>query len=182
MQNISQFQRLCQVLQSPSYRSYQEKPLAYWILPIDRRLPLAFLSRNLGELVRTPFEELAKTPGIGRKKMMALVKLLARAAETEPAELGAIDATPIAAAERLSGPTSSSAANSAKGTPLDQRDSNDGFDPAGVSEIHWLRWRASVLRFRLDGEKLGRFAPSLKRVTARYMEHAAGRLRRLYAG
>ena len=44
-----------------------QKPLAYWALPTDRRLPIALLGRTLGELLRTPFQELTATPGIGQK-------------------------------------------------------------------------------------------------------------------
>ena len=64
-----------------------DKPLAYWALPTDRRLPLAFLSRPLRELLDASFEELAQTPGIGQKKMKSFVKLLARVANTDPADL-----------------------------------------------------------------------------------------------
>ena len=45
------------------------KPLGYWVLPNDRRLPLAFLNRTLNDLLSTPYQELTSTPGIGQKKI-----------------------------------------------------------------------------------------------------------------
>ena len=73
-------------------RRSPQKPLAYWALPTDRRLPLAFLGRTLEELLRAPFSELSNTPGVSKKKMCSFVKLLGRAANTDPSELPA-DAT-----------------------------------------------------------------------------------------
>jgi hypothetical protein len=43
--------------------------------------------------------------------------------------------------------------------------STNGFDPASVSELQWSKWRATVIRHGLGGEKLGQFAASLKKVT-----------------
>ena len=165
LQNISQFQRLCKILLSPRYREYLDKSLAYWILPTDRRLPLAFLSRNLGELLHFAYEELAKTPGIGRKKMTALVKLLARAAETDPAHFTAADLTVFPASDSRAGSAFVSPANSENENPSLSDSSTNGFDPANVSEVQWSRWRASVMRHDLGDEKLGRFAPCLRNVT-----------------
>ena len=59
------------------------KPLGYWVLPNDRRLPLAFLNRTLNDLLSTPYQELTSTPGIGQKKISSLVKLLLRATVDE---------------------------------------------------------------------------------------------------
>jgi hypothetical protein len=163
MQNIRRFQAVRKALLSSDCRDYLEKPLAYWIVPTDRRLPIAFLSRDLAELLATPYEELARTPGIGRKKMASLVDLLARAvatvAENQAVSVAAAAEDPAAwlgAAER--------------NWSLDDRvvvedDASDGFDSKGVSEVQWERWRETVLRHGLGGDKLGRFAPSLRRVT-----------------
>lgn len=57
------------------------RAVAYWALSADRRLPVALLDRNLGEILETPFERLAATPGIGLKKMAMLNMLLRRAAD-----------------------------------------------------------------------------------------------------
>ncbi len=58
-----------------------QRSVAYWALSADRRLPVALLDRTLGEILETPFERLAATPGIGLKKMAMLNTLLRRAAE-----------------------------------------------------------------------------------------------------
>ena len=87
LQVISRFEGLRKMLLSDQYADHRQKPLAYWALPTDRRLPLAFLGRSLEDLLGVPFSELSNTPGIGQKKMCSFVKLFARAANTDPAEL-----------------------------------------------------------------------------------------------
>ena len=84
LQVVSRFESLRKILLSEQYVDHLKKPLAYWALPTDRRLPLAFLGRTLEDLLRTPFSELSSTPGIGQKKICSFVKLLARAANTDP--------------------------------------------------------------------------------------------------
>jgi len=146
---ISRFESLRKILLSDEYSSYLDKPLAYWALPTDRRLPLAFLGRKLGDLLDTPFGNLSATPGIGRKKIDSFVELLSRAANTNPAEL------PL---DVLATPKNGTAASKSN-VPT------NGFDPEAVSEVVWIRWRSSVINHGLGDEKLGRFAPSLQRVT-----------------
>jgi hypothetical protein len=163
--NIGQFEKLCDILLSPRYRAYWDKPLAYWILPADRRLPLTFLSRNLGDLLHTPYAELAKTPGIGRKKMTSLLKLLARAAQPDPEDSFGADAATFAVSDPGPRPADFSPAVSENQNASVGDASQNGFDAAGVSEVQWSRWRESVVRHGMGGEKLGRFAPSLQRVT-----------------
>jgi len=151
LQIISRFESVRKILLSDQYAEYLNKPLAYWALPTDRRLPLAFLNRTLGELLSTPFAELSETPGIGQKKMCSFVQLLARAANTDPAELpvdfdclqhnGRAPAADDAAAQQ------------------------NGFDPATVSEVVWSQWRASVVKHGLEEEAIGRLAPSLRNMT-----------------
>ena len=87
LQVVSRFESLRKILLSEQYADHLKKPFAYWALPTDRRLPLAFLGRTLEDLLRTPFSELSNTPGIGQKKICSFVKLLARAANTDPPEL-----------------------------------------------------------------------------------------------
>jgi hypothetical protein len=151
LQIVSRFESLRQLLLSQAYSDHLDKPLAYWALPTDRRLPLAFLGRTLRDLLAVPFVELSATPGIGRKKIASFVQLLARAANTDPAELPS---------EILAMPADIEL------SPIDG-DAEEGgrFDPANISEVTWAQWRASVVRHGLSGEKLGRFSPSLQDMT-----------------
>ncbi|MGD0654652.1 MAG: hypothetical protein ABSA16_09930 [Thermoguttaceae bacterium] len=151
LQAIGRFESLQKILRSETYVEHLDKPLAYWALPTDRRLPLAFLSRSLRELLGASFEELAKTPGIGQKKMKSFVKLLARVANTDPADL------PTEINDFYLGLKKSSA--------CDPNRSNTAFDPAAISELQWEQCRASVVRHGLGQEKIGRFAPSLQNIT-----------------
>ncbi|MGA2034094.1 MAG: hypothetical protein ABSG68_17770 [Thermoguttaceae bacterium] len=150
LQVISRFESLRKILLSEQYADHLTKPLAYWALPTDRRLPLAFLGRTLEDLLNTPFSELSSTPGIGQKKICSFVKLLARAANTDPAELPT-DLSNL--------PREMEAAS-----PSDVENGH-GFNPSAVSEVVWGQWRASVLKHGLGSEKLGRFAPSLRNMT-----------------
>lgn len=144
---VNQFDQFRRVLQSPEYRAHREKPLAHWALPSDRRLPLAFLGRRLGELIETPFSSLAATAGVGRKKLASLILLLSRAAQTAPDDLP--QTAPAAASE----------------SAVAQPTHGEGFDFSRVSEMVWDQWRTSVVRHGLGGEKLGRFAPTLRQMT-----------------
>ena len=149
LQIASRFESLRKILFSESYADHLDKPLAYWALPADRRLPLALLGRSLGELLQTPLSELSATQGIGRKKIASLVQLLARAANTDPSELPTDLLDPADGKRRR-----------VRGTATAPR-----FDPNTVSEVAWAQWRASVVRHRLTGETIGRFAPSLRDMT-----------------
>ena len=151
LQDISRFEGLRKILQSDEYAEHLDKTLACWALPADRRLPLAFLGRCLRDLLSTPFAELAQTPGIGQKKISSFVQLLARAANTDPTDLP----NDVGGISEQREPATSNAASS----------DGNGFDPASVSEVVWSQWRASVVKHGLDGEKLGRFAPSLRNMT-----------------
>ncbi len=150
LQVIGRFESLRRILLSEQYADHLKKPLAYWALPTDRRLPLAFLGRTLEDLLQTPFSELSNTPGIGQKKICSFVKLLARAANTDPSELPT-DSIPLPASENED--------------VAGDGESVDGFNPSSVSEVVWGQWRASVVKHALGGEKLGRFAPTLKNMT-----------------
>jgi hypothetical protein len=148
LQVVSRFESLRRVLLAEPYAAHRDKPLAYWAVPTDRRLPLAFLGRTLDDLLRTPFAELAATPGIGQKKIRSFVKLLSRVANTDPAEVP-FDA--VAMPENGRGGPATAASG--------------GFDPATVSEVAWAQWRVSVMRHGQGPETLGRLAPSLKNMT-----------------
>lgn len=149
LQLVSRFESLRRILLSEPFQQHLEKPLAYWALPTDRRLPLAFLGRKLGDLLSTSFAELAATPGIGQKKISSFVKLLARVANTDPTELPVdLSLVPENVPSEAPAPQASS-----------------GFDPSSVSEVVWGQWRASVVKHGLEKDVLGRFAPSLRNMT-----------------
>ncbi len=151
VQVVGRLESLRKILKGDEYNEHLQKPLAYWALPADRRLPLAFLGRSLQDLLDTPFTELAATPGIGQKKMRSFVMLLARAANTDPSELPADDTLmrEITLAD----------------SPRVVSSNGDGFDPSSVSEVVWAQWRASVVKHNLGDEPLGRFAPNLRNMT-----------------
>jgi hypothetical protein len=151
LQAVGRFEGLRKLLLSEAYADHLDKPLAYWALPSDRRLPLAFLGRTLRDLLGMSFAELSATQGIGRKKMTSFVLLLARAANTNPSEL------PL---ETLDLQISRTPDGGDGQTP-----EGDGFDPTNISEVTWSQWRASVGRHGLASQALGRFAPSLQNVT-----------------
>lgn len=147
------------------------KPLAYWAMPNDRRLPLALLDKTLNDLLSHPFDELSATPGIGQKKMGALIKLLLRAAN-EPEHDVPFGIPDLAEGEDGSDPASL--------TP-------NGFDGSAVSETDWNRWTQTAARHGLLNETLGRLAPSLShlptviwdRPLGYYVKHSVAEIRRL---
>jgi hypothetical protein len=144
---IASFQSLRKTLLQDQLSVDLDKPLAYWALPGDRRLPLAFLGRTLRDLLNTSLEELAATPGIGQTKINSLLKLLSRVAKkkvpTDPLMPGdaAIERKPFGAR-----------------SPRARTE----FNPDAVSESLWEQWRETVRRHGLGAEKLGRLAPSLQ--------------------
>jgi hypothetical protein len=62
------YENVRRVLRSPKYADRREKPLAFWALPRDRRLPMALLGYSLDDLLAHSFEKLSATAGIGKKK------------------------------------------------------------------------------------------------------------------
>ena len=130
------------VMAGPDFEDRLDKPLAFWTLPTDRRLPLAFLPRTLRDLLSQPYESLANTAGIGKKKMHTLIKLLGRAIKNDPHDLEAF--------------------------PTDRHDrkhpviaGNGQFDPDTVSELVWSQWRDLVQARGLAYERVGRLCPAL---------------------
>jgi hypothetical protein len=109
-----------------------DKPLGFWAQPGDRHLPLALVDRKVREVLAAEFDDLHATPGIGPKKLTALIMLLQRAALPEPP------------AEPTPAPVN--------GAPA----------AACVCEAVWEQWRAGVLAQGLGRETLGRFAASLQ--------------------
>ncbi|MDX1946880.1 MAG: hypothetical protein SFU86_15870 [Pirellulaceae bacterium] len=141
---MSSYETVRATLLGPEYADRLDKPLAYWALPADRRLPTAFLGRKLGELLSTPYPQLAATAGIGRKKLGTFVKLLVRATKS--------DTSPPAALERL---------QQEESAPINGCDAGGKFDPSRVSEVVWAQWRDTARRHAVGQEWLGRLAPSL---------------------
>ncbi len=151
IQIVGRYESLRTILQSAEYSEHLQKPLAFWALPTDRRLPLAFLGRKLQDLLALPFLDLAATQGIGQKKMHAFVMLLSRAANTDPSELPSEDS--FLRESALTGGAKAA------------QDDSDEFNWSTVSEVVWSQWRASVVKHDLVNEPLGRFAPSLRAMT-----------------
>lgn len=141
---VSSFETIRETLLEERYRDRLSKPLAYWVLPNDRRLPLKFLDRSIGDLVQTPFEELSATPGIGQKKISSLVKLLMRAANDEPPTV----------------PFGLSELSESNGVHY-RLDQGSEFNASLVSEALWSEWTTIVRKFQLGDEALGRVAESL---------------------
>lgn len=141
---MSSYQSLRTTLLGEKYADRLGRQLAFWALPSDRRLPTAFLSRTLGELLGHEFRDLAATAGIGRKKLETFVKLLVRATKE--------DAT-NSTLEEL---------NETQGVSSDGLDTNGKFDPLLVSEMLWGKWQETARRQGIGQEKLGRLTPSLQ--------------------
>jgi len=143
----SQFDEVRRTLLQVQFADRLSKPLRHWVLPSDRRLPLAFLNRTLEELLASSFSDLSATPGIGQKKINSLVTLLHRATRDEP---------PTAVSVAAAGDGHASAASGS----VDWHK----FDPSMVSEALWSEWREEVRRRGIGDECLGRLAPSLQRL------------------
>ncbi len=148
----SSFETVRRSLMQDEFRDRLDKPLAYWALPNDRRLPLAFLGRTLGDLLQTPYSSLSATRGIGQKKISSLLKLLHRAMSDSP------PAVPFglkALADELDASTNGEA-HSGIGAM--------GFDASVVSEALWVQWCDTVKRHHLGHVRLGYLAPSLQSI------------------
>jgi len=140
----SGYEEVRKILLDDQYHDRLDKPLAYWALPNDRRLPLAFLGRTIGDLLATPFHELNATPGIGQKKIHSLITLLHRAVKDQSADAPAPETN---------------------GHPAPDTDSMEpSFDSSRVSESQWVKWRETVEMHGLHGERIGRVACSLRDV------------------
>ncbi len=168
---VSSFQSVRKTLLDEKFADRLEKPLAYWAMPNDRRLPLAFLGRTIKDLLATPFEELSATPGIGQKKISSLVKLLSRATKDHP------PAVPFGMNDLAE----------AKRAVEKPKKNKIAFDPAMVSEALWTQWLETVRKHDIGREKLGRLAPSLLALPTviwhtpieYYMQHSVSEIRQL---
>lgn len=139
------YERLRRALQQGPADGRLRMPLSFWVVPDDRRLPIAFLDRSLEELLQKPLVELMQTPGVGRKKILGFFDLLRRAVKDrspqEPFGLSAAGATKSPAAKR--------------GVGL-------GRDSSAVSELVWADYCETIRRGGFATQPLGRLAPSLK--------------------
>jgi hypothetical protein len=140
---VGTFESLKKRLLRDKFADRIDKPLAYWALPTDRGLPLAFMGRSVRDLLETSFDELSATPGVGQKKIAGLLMLLHRATKDTPPE----DPFGLERAGEAS-----------------QQVGREGssFNPAVVSEALWAEWRETVKRHHLGQLKLGRVAPTLQ--------------------
>ncbi len=137
------YERLRKRLLSEPDDGRLQKSLSYWVLPTDRRLPIAFLDRTLRDLLDEPFDELLRTPGVGNKKIEGFFELLRRATKAETAD------PPFG----LDSPKRNGRGDEA--TPT-------GFDPSRVSESLWSTWCDTVRQHEFTNHKLGRLAPTLQ--------------------
>lgn len=145
LQAVARYEEIRKTLLNDGGDDRLEKPLAHWVLPADRRLPLALLGRTLNDLLEAGLDELAATPGVGRKKIRSFLNLLARVAESSTEGNGN-----GAEHEHRSPAESASAAD---------------FDPDSVSENVWNQWQETVRRCGFADEPLGRVAPTLRNMT-----------------
>ncbi len=128
------------------FRDRWERPLDYWVLQNDRRLPLPLLGRSVRDLAQSPFEQLTATPGIGPKKMRMLLELLVRATH-EQAVAADVGRTNVPDGTERS---------------WDGRSAGRPAAPSQVSQAVWERWQAAVREFGIDREPLGRLVPTLR--------------------
>ncbi|HUY91042.1 MAG TPA: hypothetical protein VMV10_20055 [Pirellulales bacterium] len=147
---VASFESVKQKLLRPKYADRWDKPLAYWVVATDRRLPLAFMGTSLRELLDTPLEQLFATAGIGQKKIRTLINLLVRAAQPHPP--GAVAPLTEEELEKAAAPASS------------QKRKGAEVDPTIVSEALWVEWRASVKEHGFGQETLGRYVSSLQQL------------------
>lgn len=138
------YERLRRALLSGPQDGRIDQPLSFWVLPTDRRLPIAFLDRTLRELLAQPLEDLMQTPGVGQKKILGFFDLLRRAIKSESADK----------------PFGMAAEPAELSEPLQRR--GVGVEPSSVSEAVWREWCETILRAGFGDHALGRVAPSLR--------------------
>ncbi|MEM6329097.1 MAG: hypothetical protein AAF790_02495 [Planctomycetota bacterium] len=145
---VGTYERLRRTLLDLPKDGRLDKDLSFWVLPTDRRLPIAFLDRSLTELLSQPLEELMATPGVGQKKILGFFDLMRRVAKVsfQEAPFGLAEGdTPRLRAELN-----------------EQASSPTGFVASAVSEALWAGWQETIRRSDLAEQSLGRLAPTLR--------------------
>jgi len=150
IQVVPQYEQLRDLLSQENYVLHRTKPLAFWALPTDRRLPLALLDRPLGDLLQIPFEDICRTPSIGEKKIISLLTLLMRAVQTKKEEIPEKNQLKISGDEQKR---------------LFLEDNEVFSDSTYVSEFQWQKWKKIIAEYGLQDEKLGRLCPTLNELT-----------------
>jgi hypothetical protein len=97
--------------------------------------------------------------------MGSLIRVLARAVDAAPESAPTAETIERQRVESNASSKTSSPAKAVSAQAGGDDADNDGFDPLTVSELQWLQWRGCVMKHGLGDEHLGRFAPSLQRVT-----------------
>lgn len=147
------YERLRRTLLELPDSSLLDKALSYWVLPSDRRLPIAFLDQPLHKLLDQPLDELMATPGVGQKKILGFFDLLRRAAKSSSS------AEPFGLYPLLKTGDDPEDSQADAG-----RDGSHSLDYGAVSESLWSNWCETVRRSGLGQQKLGSLAPSLQRL------------------
>ncbi|QDV75979.1 hypothetical protein [Botrimarina mediterranea] len=137
------YERLRRALISGPQDGRLDQPLSFWVLPTDRRLPIAFLGRTLRDLLAQPLEDLMQTPGVGQKKILGFFDLLRRAIKSESAD------KPFGMPNDLK-----------LSEPAQRR--GVGAEPGAVSDAVWREWCDAIVQAGFGGHALGRVAPSLR--------------------
>ena len=137
------YERLRRALLGAPNDGRLDRALSYWVLPTDRRLPIALLDRELRELLHLPLGDLLETQGVGQKKILGFFDLLRRAlkAQSPHAPFGLVKESPE---DSLPDKT------------------HHRFDPGTVSEAVWSDWCETIQRTGLAPLMLGRVAASLR--------------------
>lgn len=146
------YHRLRETLLAKRFEDRLTKPLGYWALPNDRRLPQALLDYPLEEVLARSFAELAATRGIGRKKIESLLVLLARAAGDQAPGADLVEAQNKPARENW--------AHAESGSLVGVGPFNSGV----VSEALWQQWQASVREAGVGDMTIGLVVASLDEV------------------
>ncbi len=150
LQVISRFESLRKILLSDQYADHRKKPLAYWALPTDRRLPLAFLGRTLEDLLRRAILRTVQHARDRTEKNVLFCDALGAGGQYRPLRTAHRPDRPF--------PSGSPAATATR------RRATASTRPRSPKSL-WSQWRASVVKHGLGDEKLGRFAPSLRNMT-----------------
>ncbi len=145
---VHDFESVRKTLMDGRFRDKLDRPLGFWALPNDRRLPIALLGHRVGDLLSMKFDEVMSTPGIGEKKVASLVTLLHRAVDDE-------------ASPRVNGHNGHNG-NHAKNGNGASPGKNGKFDASRVSESLWAEWQERVRDAGLGSELLGKLVRSLQ--------------------